>query len=508
MNEPTPTKALINELDQRLTAMAESTQRLPPDIQAAALAAVAATRAELRAITTPEQVGALAEQYRNAPHTDPVTTGLRTQLLGRFDAHLRSTLPGTSTVNATVNTTVQRPEPSPVATAPDRSTQPAVARSTPASVNPTPAAPVAAGVPANTATPQARSAVPAVPASHGPAPSPQPGIRPGDLVVFRNGEQNRWGIIDHRPRDSAFVVRVSGIPHTVPAVNITHTIDPRQQPDLPLDSVLDGERLRVRRVHWGDDAERLQALAKGRPPMRRLGHVTDGLDLRDGIGTNNERAEPSTRRDDAAHDRSDQQPDVQFVRSNPGRTPPTEPPADSTIRRLPTAGPNAMRWAANLDDAQPGQTRIIVAGSRDLNPDSYDVIKTTLQRELGNTDPAKITIVHGAARGADQLAAQAARQLGMRVEGHRADWDTHGKAAGPIRNQQMLDSGAQRLIAFVDKPLDQSRGTADMIRRARNAGMATTVINTSLAPSNRPTAPTPVSASPAPAVAPPVRALR
>ena len=124
-----------------------------------------------------------------------------------------------------------------------------------------------------------------------------------------------------------------------------------------------------------------------------------------------------------------------------------------------------------------------------------------------NTDPAKVTIVHGAARGADQLAAQAARELGMRVEGHRADWDTHGKAAGAIRNQQMLDSGAQRVIAFVDKPLDQSRGTAEMVARARNAGVATTIINTGHAPSNRPTAATPISVSPAPISTPPVRAL-
>ena len=66
-------------------------------------------------------------------------------------------------------------------------------------------------------------------------------------------------------------------------------------------------------------------------------------------------------------------------------------------------------------------------------------------------------------RRADRLAAQAAREFGMRTEAHRADWDTHGKAAGPIRNQQMLDAGAQRVIACVDNPLDQSRGPADMV---------------------------------------------
>ena len=231
--------------------------------------------------------------------------------------------------------------------------------------------------------------------------------------------------------------------------------------------------------------------------MQRLGHVTDGFDLRDRIGTNNERADPSTRRDDMARDRSDQQPDVDFVRSNPGRRTRTTPTPGAAVQRLPTAGPNAMGWSANLDNAPAGQIRVIVTGSRDLTPDAYDTIKATLQRELADLDPAKVTIVHGAAKGADRLAAQAARELGMRTEGHRADWDTHGKAAGPLRNRQMLDSGAQRVIAFVDKPLDQSRGTADMVDRARNAAIPATVIDTQTS-AVVPVAPTP---------APPARAM-
>ena len=231
--------------------------------------------------------------------------------------------------------------------------------------------------------------------------------------------------------------------------------------------------------------------------MQRLGHVTDGFDLRDRIGTNNERADPSTRRDDMARDRSDQQPDVDFVRSNPGRSTRATPTPGVPVQLLATAGPNAMGWSANLDNAPAGQIRVIVTGSRDLTPDAYDTIKATLQRELADLDPAKVTIVHGAAKGADRLAAQAARELGMRTEGHRADWDTHGKAAGPLRNRQMLDSGAQRVIAFVDKPLDQSRGTADMVDRARNAAIPATVIDTQTS-AVVPVAPTP---------APPARAM-
>lgn len=165
------------------------------------------------------------------------------------------------------------------------------------------------------------------------------------------------------------------------------------------------------------------------------------------------------------------------------------------MTRLPTAGPNAMGWSSRLDDVPQDQTRVIVAGSRTLGAQHLELIRETLRRELGDVDPAKVTIVHGAAQGADRLAAQAARELGMRVEPHRADWDTHGKAAGPIRNQQMLDAGATRVFAFVDQPLAEARGTADVVGRARRAGIPTTVV------------PTPELAQTAVA-SPPVRALR
>lgn len=55
-----------------------------------------------------------------------------------------------------------------------------------------------------------------------------------------------------------------------------------------------------------------------------------------------------------------------------------------------------------------------------------------------------------------------------------ADWSRHGKAAGPIRNQQMLDEGKPDIVvAITDKPLEESRGTADMVRRAQAAGIRT-----------------------------------
>ena len=55
-----------------------------------------------------------------------------------------------------------------------------------------------------------------------------------------------------------------------------------------------------------------------------------------------------------------------------------------------------------------------------------------------------------------------------------ADWKKHGRAAGPIRNQQMLDEGkADVVVALWD---GKSRGTLDMIQRATEAGVPVRIL--------------------------------
>ena len=76
------------------------------------------------------------------------------------------------------------------------------------------------------------------------------------------------------------------------------------------------------------------------------------------------------------------------------------------------------------------------------------------------------TVVHGGARGADTLAGLVAKRLKLGVEVYQADWKTYGKAAGAIRNQQMLESGVDAVLAFPG-----GKGTADMVRRARKVGV-------------------------------------
>jgi hypothetical protein len=120
----------------------------------------------------------------------------------------------------------------------------------------------------------------------------------------------------------------------------------------------------------------------------------------------------------------------------------------------------------------------IVCGSRTYD----DRGKVTDQlRILAGWGP--VVIIHGDATGADSLAAQVAKTYNYEVIA-MPYISAKGKAGGPIRNQHMAmvltalravgyDVG---VIAFVDKPLDQSRGTRNMVDLARNAGFPVEVI--------------------------------
>ena len=107
--------------------------------------------------------------------------------------------------------------------------------------------------------------------------------------------------------------------------------------------------------------------------------------------------------------------------------------------------------------------RLLVCGGRDW--DDFEGLSEELVWLQGshNID----VIIHGGARGADALAGEWAKLLHIPVEVYRADWDKHGKAAGAIRNRQMLTEGKPDMVlAFPG-----GRGTANMIEQAREAGI-------------------------------------
>jgi len=104
--------------------------------------------------------------------------------------------------------------------------------------------------------------------------------------------------------------------------------------------------------------------------------------------------------------------------------------------------------------------RILTTGSRDWQ------YRGLIHRALATQGEA--VYVHGAARGADSLVDMIARSLGYPTEGHPTDWEKHGKPAGGIRNQRMVDLGADLCLAF---PMPGSIGTFDCIVRCERAGI-------------------------------------
>jgi|SRR4249919_67606 len=81
--------------------------------------------------------------------------------------------------------------------------------------------------------------------------------------------------------------------------------------------------------------------------------------------------------------------------------------------------------------------------------------------------PSDLVIISGAATGVDKAAIDWAIVNWCMFEEYPADWDKHGKAAGHIRNKQMLEEGKPDLvIAFPG-----GRGTANMIQQAKKANV-------------------------------------
>lgn len=121
--------------------------------------------------------------------------------------------------------------------------------------------------------------------------------------------------------------------------------------------------------------------------------------------------------------------------------------------------------------------RVLICGGRTFGVDQPvpgGAIAAAMQRSLltGYLDRAlrhgRISVlIHGAAHGADTLAGEWAAANSVPVEAYPADWTTYGRAAGGIRNRQMLEDGRPDIVlAFAG-----GKGTANMIAQARKAGV-------------------------------------
>ena len=114
---------------------------------------------------------------------------------------------------------------------------------------------------------------------------------------------------------------------------------------------------------------------------------------------------------------------------------------------------------------------VLVCGSRDWT--DREPIRRVL---LGLHREGYTVLLHGAAPGVDSLAGRAAEEMGFVVQPWPAEWGRHGRSAGPIRNGNMLRYGRPELVVALTDDLAQSRGTADMVRQARAAGVPVRVL--------------------------------
>jgi len=107
--------------------------------------------------------------------------------------------------------------------------------------------------------------------------------------------------------------------------------------------------------------------------------------------------------------------------------------------------------------------KVLVCGDRHWKNEKI------IERELKKLPP-DTTIIHGAAKGADNIAGNTALRLGLRVEAFPAEWKKYGRSAGPIRNRKMLDQNPDLVLAF-HEDLSSSKGTKHMVQIAREKGV-------------------------------------
>lgn len=118
--------------------------------------------------------------------------------------------------------------------------------------------------------------------------------------------------------------------------------------------------------------------------------------------------------------------------------------------------------------------RVIVAGSRTATSEAtYTLLAARLDHLLSaRKNSHEIVIVSGTARGADKLGERYAAERHYKLLRYPADWNTHGKKAGYLRNVQMSQN-AEALVALWD---GKSRGTQHMIRIAEARDLPTRII--------------------------------
>lgn len=105
--------------------------------------------------------------------------------------------------------------------------------------------------------------------------------------------------------------------------------------------------------------------------------------------------------------------------------------------------------------------KVLICGGRDF----YDGRQLSYVLDELARCFAITLVIDGGARGADSLGHEWAATRGIPTSRYFADWNVHGRGAGPICNQRMLDEGKPDLVVA----FPGGRGTADMMARSSAA---------------------------------------
>lgn len=117
--------------------------------------------------------------------------------------------------------------------------------------------------------------------------------------------------------------------------------------------------------------------------------------------------------------------------------------------------------------------RLLITGSRSWS--DVDAIKREFD-VVAQHEGTNVTLVSGTAGGADSMCEYVAKLLGWTIERHPADWNTHGKKAGFVRNREMVELGADFCLAFIK---DDSVGASMTARIAKEAKIPTKQVKVS-----------------------------
>jgi len=111
----------------------------------------------------------------------------------------------------------------------------------------------------------------------------------------------------------------------------------------------------------------------------------------------------------------------------------------------------------------------------DRNWTDREKIRDRILKLINQYGNRSLLIIEGAARGADTIAGAVASGLQVSLQVFPAQWDKYHRAAGPIRNRQMLDEKPDLVIAFHSN-LENSKGTKDCVQEAKKRGIPVEVI--------------------------------